>query len=208
MPSWLHWNHNDFYHPLLLRAVPDGAYRALDVGCGTGHFARTLAKRIDHVDAVDRSVECIEIARAKSTNVTYAAGDFLTVPLEGSYDFISCIAALHHMPLEPALERFVQLLAPGGVLAVLGLVRFDRVADYVRYAAVAPLNAIVGAVYAVRRNTVGDGHVRSGAGRDDAPIRDPEMSIGEFRTAIGSLVPSATIRTHFFFRYLLVYTKR
>jgi SAM-dependent methyltransferase len=208
MPSWMYWNHNDFYHPLLLRKVPPGATRALDVGCGTGHFTRALAERVDHVDAVDASAACIDIARAKSSNITYTAGDFLTVPLDGSYDFISCIAALHHMPLEPALERFVRLLAPGGVLAVLGLVRFDRTADYVRYAAVAPLNAAVGTLYAIRRNAVGDGHVRSGAGLDDAPIRDPEMTIGGFRGAVDALLPDATIRTHFFFRYSLVYTKR
>lgn len=48
------FDHNDHYHPLLLRQVPSGAATALDVGCGTGLFARRLAARGVVVDAVGR----------------------------------------------------------------------------------------------------------------------------------------------------------
>ncbi len=39
------WSHNSWYHPVLLRQVPEGAQRVLDVGCGAGTLARKLAGR-------------------------------------------------------------------------------------------------------------------------------------------------------------------
>ncbi|NDZ99780.1 methyltransferase domain-containing protein, partial [Streptomyces sp. SID10116] len=49
------FDHNDHYHPLLLRNLPPGGRTALDVGCGTGRFARRLAARGYEVDALDPS---------------------------------------------------------------------------------------------------------------------------------------------------------
>ena len=40
------WNHNIHFHPVVLDAVPTGARRALDVGCGAGGLARELAERV------------------------------------------------------------------------------------------------------------------------------------------------------------------
>jgi ubiquinone/menaquinone biosynthesis C-methylase UbiE len=34
------WDHNAWYHRLLLRQVPARAERVLDVGCGAGTLAR------------------------------------------------------------------------------------------------------------------------------------------------------------------------
>src|SRR5262245_2010382 len=88
------FNHNDFYHPFLLRHVPRGARRALDVGCGTGRFARLLATRVAQVDAVDRSAEVISAA-APAPNVSFINADVRDLELAG-YDYISCIASIHH----------------------------------------------------------------------------------------------------------------
>ncbi len=78
----LDWDHNAFYHRLLLRQLPARSRRVLDVGCGPGSFASTLARRSDHVDALDRSPAMIAIA-AKSTpsNVECILGDVMTHPL-------------------------------------------------------------------------------------------------------------------------------
>jgi 2-polyprenyl-3-methyl-5-hydroxy-6-metoxy-1,4-benzoquinol methylase len=110
------FNHNDHYHRFLLRQVPAPCRRALDVGCGSGGFARLLAGRAEAVEAFDRSPEMIAAARARPpTRVTYRAADVHEVELPaGGYDFISCIAAIHHMPFAPTIERLRAALAPGG----------------------------------------------------------------------------------------------
>jgi ubiquinone/menaquinone biosynthesis C-methylase UbiE len=48
----LDWDHNAYYHRLLLRHLPRPCNRVLDVGCGAGAFAVELAERAGHVDAV------------------------------------------------------------------------------------------------------------------------------------------------------------
>ncbi len=58
------FDHNDHYHPLLLRHLPPHGRTALDVGCGTGRFARRLAARGYEVDALDPSQEVIAAAEA------------------------------------------------------------------------------------------------------------------------------------------------
>jgi SAM-dependent methyltransferase len=57
------WDHNAWYHRVLLQQVPAGAQRVLDVGCGAGTLARRLATVVPHVDGVDRSPEMVTEAR-------------------------------------------------------------------------------------------------------------------------------------------------
>ncbi len=102
------WDHNMHYHDFLLRQIPAGAQRALDVGCGTGHFATRLAEQVPEVVAIDRDSEIIRAAGAASLadNVRFVEADFLEAELETrSFGFVSCVAALHHMPLSPAAHR-------------------------------------------------------------------------------------------------------
>src|SRR5439155_18737682 len=114
------FNHNDFYHPFLLRQVPDNARRALDVGCGTGGFARLLATRAAHVDAVDRAAEMISAAEP-APNVSFIHADIRDLDLTPGYDFISCIASIHHVPFGSTVTQLRDALAPAGVLAILGI---------------------------------------------------------------------------------------
>jgi len=52
----LDWDHNAYYHRLLLRQMPQRCRRVLDVGCGAGAFAAQLAQRCEQVDALLRTV--------------------------------------------------------------------------------------------------------------------------------------------------------
>jgi 2-polyprenyl-3-methyl-5-hydroxy-6-metoxy-1,4-benzoquinol methylase len=101
------FNHNNFYHPYLLRQLPAACNRALDVGCGTGLFVRRLAQHTRSVVGIDRAPEVITAARALSEgipNVSYLEADLVNAELGSEhYDYISCVASIHHMPFADAV---------------------------------------------------------------------------------------------------------
>ena len=103
-PQWMMWDHNIHYHPFLLKRIPPGAKRGLDVGCGAGLFSERVAARVPEVVAIDRDSEMIRTASAasRSRHVQYLTGDVMEAELPfDSFDFVSCLSALHHMPLRP-----------------------------------------------------------------------------------------------------------
>ena len=57
------WNHNIHYHPKILQAVPNGAERALDIGCGEGMLARELRSVVPEVTGIDLDTPSLELAR-------------------------------------------------------------------------------------------------------------------------------------------------
>jgi 2-polyprenyl-3-methyl-5-hydroxy-6-metoxy-1,4-benzoquinol methylase len=88
-----------------LRQIPAGASEPLDVGCGTGTFARRVARAGMNVDAVDSDSTAIAIARAAGSpgpgTIVYRCADITDVELPAArYDLITCIAALHHVPFD------------------------------------------------------------------------------------------------------------
>ena len=91
---------------MILAAVPDGARRSLDVGCGEGMLARDMRRVDAHVTGIDRDAASIDVARREDggAGVEYVVGDFMTHPFEpGSFDHIASIAALHQT--DAALQR-------------------------------------------------------------------------------------------------------
>jgi 2-polyprenyl-3-methyl-5-hydroxy-6-metoxy-1,4-benzoquinol methylase len=66
LATMLDWDHNAYYHRLLLRQLPQKCARVLDVGCGAGSFATRLAQRANQVDAIDRSAAMIELAKTRT----------------------------------------------------------------------------------------------------------------------------------------------
>jgi SAM-dependent methyltransferase len=198
-------NYNDHYHPLLLQQVPDGARTALDVGCGTGRFARLLAERGLEVDGIDADAGVVEAARETGGGPRYRQTDVREARLpDGHYDFVSCIASLHHMPFETVLT-LRKALAPGGVLAVIGLYPVRTAADLV---CALPALSLLKAERLWRRS----GPARSGKvppGRTPSAqvplVWPPPLSYGETRAEAARLLPGSTLRRLLLWRYLLVY---
>lgn len=199
------FNHNDHYHPLLLRKVPPGARTVLDVGCGTGKFARRLASKGLTVDAVDASSDVIDIARTLGSPgpgvINYRRADVRDLSLaDGRYDFISCLASIHHVPFD-TVRALRAALAPGGVLAILGLARPRSAMDLTMWMVVGPpLNLAA-------RLVVWSGEQVNG-GVDfmpKPPIRSETMTMTDIRRKSLTLLPSRTVRPLLFWRYLLIY---
>ncbi len=194
LPSVLWWDHNAYYHPWLLRQVPPGAARALDVGCGSGALTRRLSERVAEVDAVDAEPAMIERATGRAR---WLVGDVLTVDLNpDGYDLVTALSSLHHLPLRPGLTRLAELVRPGGTLAVVGMYRHATMTDLAMAAVTLPANAFVGAALAVRG--------RSGKPNDEGmPVRDPEATLPEIRAAASELLPGSVVRRRVYWRYTL-----
>ena len=99
---------------LIERGVLPGA-RLLDAGCGTGRYARELARRGYRVHGIDRSPDLLDVAATQSGDrtgaVSFALGDILTLPV-GEHDAILCRGVLN------AAERQIEQVsgsADGGV---------------------------------------------------------------------------------------------
>ncbi|MGS2591989.1 class I SAM-dependent methyltransferase [Streptomyces hebeiensis] len=142
------FDHDDHYHRLLLRQVPRNCGAALDVGCGTGRFARRLAHLGIEVDAIDPSEEAIAEARALSGRMTgersprFQHADVTEVELpKARYGFISCLASMHHMPFD-TVAALRDALAPGGVLVILGCYPEKTRHDWAWSLAAVPVNAV------------------------------------------------------------------
>ncbi|MDH3755519.1 MAG: class I SAM-dependent methyltransferase [Acidimicrobiia bacterium] len=65
-----------------------GATRALDAGCGTGRVAVELSRRGLDVWGVDNDPDMVELARPKSSAVTWVVDDLASVHLGTTFDVI------------------------------------------------------------------------------------------------------------------------
>ena len=100
--------------------------RWLDLGCGTGHFARQLAARYPQGEglALDIAEGMLRHARPLGGARHFLAGDAEEMPLrEGSCELIFSSLALQWCANLPAvLDEARRVLRPGGVLAFSSLV--------------------------------------------------------------------------------------
>ena len=134
------------------------------------------------------------IAAASEMRITFVEADVMTHPFSGdSFDLITAVATLHHLPLRPALARFRNLLRPGGVLAIIGLCRAESLWDYGFAAFAFPASWILRALR---------GHADVGA-----PVQNPRETLSDIRSVCDTLLPGAVLRRHLLFRYSLIWSK-
>ena len=95
----------------------------VDVGGGTGNYARALADEGWPAVVVDRSPHMLAVAAGKGLPV--ANGDAADLPVaDGSAGAVVLISMLHHVPdWERAIADAQRAVAPGGVVAFMGFTR-------------------------------------------------------------------------------------
>ena len=131
--------------------------RVLDVGCGGGLLSESMARLGAQVTAIDLAPELVKVARLHSlesgVQVDYRVQSVEDLAAEqpGSFDAVTCMEMLEHVPDPTAIIRAcASLLKPGGKLFLSTLNRTPA----------AFALAVVGAEYIARLLPKGTHHYK------------------------------------------------
>jgi SAM-dependent methyltransferase len=111
-------------------SLPEAA-EGFDMGCGSGRWAKLVARRVAKLNCVDPSSAALDVARrntAEHANVTFLNSGVSDCPLpEASQDFGYSLGVLHHIPdTAAAMASCTRLLKPGAPFLVYLYFRFDN----------------------------------------------------------------------------------
>lgn len=201
------WTANNHYHDFLLSHVPQNCENALEIGCGTGAFARLLAKRSKHVVALDLSSEMIRVARTRSSqldNLEFQLADAMTWSFPQShFDFICSIATLHHVQQRELFVKIKDALKPKGVLLVLDLVASNSLVER--------MLDVFGLGVSGSLRLIHNGRLKPPAevrkAWEQHGQHDHYSTVSQMQTLADEILPGATVRRHLLWRYSLVYQK-
>ncbi len=125
------WDPNSEFRPLheinplrlewINARVPVAGKRVLDVGCGGGILAESIAKKGATVTGIDLSEKALKVADLHSLESGVAvryeliAAEALAAREAGQYDVVTCMEMLEHVP-DPAavVQACSMLVKPGG----------------------------------------------------------------------------------------------
>jgi 2-polyprenyl-6-hydroxyphenyl methylase/3-demethylubiquinone-9 3-methyltransferase len=101
---------------------PVSGLRALDVGCGGGILADSLARSGADVLGIDLSTKALKVAQlhaleAQTPKIAYReiSAEALAAESPGTYDLVTCMEMLEHVPDPASIVRACsELVKPGG----------------------------------------------------------------------------------------------
>jgi ubiquinone/menaquinone biosynthesis C-methylase UbiE len=116
------------FQALAVAAGVKPGQRVLDVGCGTGYFARLIAESIGVsgvVVGVDASQEMVAYAsqragRTRNCQFQLGTAESLSLPSE-HFDVVVSSLFMHHLPVDlrgTAVAEMYRVLRPGGTLLI------------------------------------------------------------------------------------------
>ncbi len=199
------WTANNHYHNFLLEHVPQNCENALEIGCGTGAFARRLAERCKRVVALDLSAEMIRVARSRSAqfdNLEFQHADVMTWEFpRPHFDFICSIATLHHLQQRELFVKMKDALTPRGVLVVLDLVEsnslVERMLDVIGF-------GVSGGLRLLHNGRLKPPPVVRKAWEQHGK-HDSYATVSQMRALTDEILPGSNVRRHLLWRYSLVY---
>lgn len=107
----------------LTEPVKDGD-SVLDVGCGNGRLARLFFDKKVKYLGIDSSAGLVELAKRNFPDYHFAEGNILDLShlKTADFDYIYCIAVLHHLPgidlQTAALEQLKNKIKPSGKIII------------------------------------------------------------------------------------------
>ena len=188
-----YWNHNTAYHSWLIDIAAQHRGDVLEVGCGDGLPAQRLAAVSRSVTAIDPDPAAIQRATdrlAAHAHVAVSREAFDAYQPARRFDLITFVASLHHMDLRPALVKARDLLTPSGEIAVVGCSANKTVRDWVWGAMSVPV-ARLGSWWHSETRDVG------------VVVTDPREGLDDIRRTADDVLPGATLRRAFYYRYLM-----
>jgi ubiquinone/menaquinone biosynthesis C-methylase UbiE len=119
-------SHDEANHLLINMAAIGAEDTVLDVACGPGLVACTLAEVARHVTGLDLTPAMIEQAQARQrakglTNLAWLVGDAVPLPFpDASFSVVLTRYSFHHfLDPEAVLAEMVRVCRPGGRVAVI-----------------------------------------------------------------------------------------
>lgn len=198
----LEWNHNTYYHKLLLHMnkLPETLDSVLDIGSGRGLFSYKLSfifKEVFSLEPDMASIEFCKIQYKSRENITFIHDSFMEHDFgDQKFDSIYAIASIHHMDFETASLKMKALLKPGGKLILLGLYRDYSVSDYLMSMIAVFPNFIMNLL-----------SMKKALDSSEMTTTPPQMTLGEIKRASHSIFIDYHFRRHLFWRYTLIFVK-
>ena len=169
--------------------------RVLEIGCGTGALARSMARRGALVTAIDLAPRMIDLAHSRTPGhlaIEYGVGDLRRFSPRG-FDVAIAVNTLHHLPLADALARMAASVTPGGSVLIVDLFEARGLVEL-------PYNA---ASWLLRTREPVSGAVASAG----AAHRDELLPLSEIRRVARAALPGVVVRRHLGWRYSARWTK-
>jgi ubiquinone/menaquinone biosynthesis methyltransferase len=169
--------------------------RVLDLACGTGDIAFSLAARGAQVVGLDITYRMLQLARAKQRGPQFVTGDMLALPFgNDAFDIVTTGYGLRNVPdLSRAIDEARRVLRPGGSFVSLD---FNRPENFLVRTAYLSYLTIVGSTlgYILHRDPDTYRYIPEsirrypGAVEVNAMIRRAGFSESEYLPVLGGLM--------------------